>query len=235
MNQEQEKESAMSKLVSNLLVLAALAGSIPAFAVDGVVLINQASVTAAGGFPFKITESGSYKLSGSLVVPAGTDGIDIQANDVTLDLNGFSISGPIVCEGTNCGAPLSRAVSGVSALVFGTTIRNGHVRGFSRGVKLFEGLVEEMHISNNVIDGIEANDSVVRRNDVSQNGGIGIQCFNCVVAENASTLNAGSGFNLGGGGVFSGNTMKSSLGQRLEITQLVVSSNNNSCDGSPCL
>jgi hypothetical protein len=106
----------MSKLVSNLLVLAALAGSVPAFAVDGVVLINQATVTAAGGFPFKITESGSYKLSGSLVAPAATDGIDIQANDVTLDLNGFSISGAIVCAGINCGTQPRTAVSGVSAL-----------------------------------------------------------------------------------------------------------------------
>ncbi len=127
----------MSKLVSNLLVLAALAGSIPAFAVDGVVLINQASVTAAGGFPFKITEAGSYKLPSSLVVPAETDGIDIQANDVSLDLNGFSISGAIVCDGTNCGTQPRTAVSGISALAIGITIRNGHVRGFSRGVKIF--------------------------------------------------------------------------------------------------
>ena len=32
-----------------------------AFAIDGVVLINQSTVTAAGGFPYMITKTGSYK------------------------------------------------------------------------------------------------------------------------------------------------------------------------------
>jgi hypothetical protein len=65
----------MSRLVYPLIVLAAVVGSIPAFAVDGATLINQASVMAAGGFPYKITQPGSYKLSGNLVVPAGTSEI----------------------------------------------------------------------------------------------------------------------------------------------------------------
>ena len=42
-----------------------------AFAVDGQVLINMSTVTAAGGFPYKITQAGSYKLSGNLTVPNG--------------------------------------------------------------------------------------------------------------------------------------------------------------------
>jgi hypothetical protein len=41
-----------------------------AFAVDGQVLIDQAAVMAAGGFPYKITSLGSYKLSGNISVPA---------------------------------------------------------------------------------------------------------------------------------------------------------------------
>jgi hypothetical protein len=65
----------------------------PAFAVDGVILINQATVMAAGGFPYKITQPGSYKLSGNLVVTTAiAEAIVISSDDVTLDLNGFSIS-----------------------------------------------------------------------------------------------------------------------------------------------
>jgi parallel beta-helix repeat protein len=65
----------------------------PAFAVDGVILINQATVMAAGGFPYKITRPGSYKLSGNLVVTTAiAEAIVISSDDVTLDLNGFSIS-----------------------------------------------------------------------------------------------------------------------------------------------
>jgi hypothetical protein len=52
------------------LICAALMFSAPAFAVDGVVLINQSTVMAAGGFPYKITQPGSYKLSGNLAVTA---------------------------------------------------------------------------------------------------------------------------------------------------------------------
>jgi hypothetical protein len=74
--------------------------SAPAFAVDGQVLINQSTVMAAGGFPYKITHPGSYKLSGNLVVPADVDGIDILTDNVTIDLNGFTISGPDTCTGS---------------------------------------------------------------------------------------------------------------------------------------
>src|SRR5579863_4016947 len=78
-----------------------------ALAVDGTVLINQSTITnglpgcpTGGHFPIVICQSGSYRLSGNLTVPANTDGIDINADNVTLDLNGFSILGPTVCSGS---------------------------------------------------------------------------------------------------------------------------------------
>jgi len=97
-----------------------VAASIPAFAVDGVVLINQSTVTAAGGFPYTISQPGSYKLSGNLTVPAGVNGIQIAASNVVLDLNGFSITG-------------SGSLSGIFSLsqVSGITIRNGNIVGFT--------------------------------------------------------------------------------------------------------
>jgi hypothetical protein len=71
-----------------------------AFAVDGVVLINQSTVMAAGGFPYVIMQPNSYKLSGNLTMnttPAGNlsgkdVAIAIASSGVTLDLNGFSIT-----------------------------------------------------------------------------------------------------------------------------------------------
>ena len=78
----------------NKLLLFVLSAGIPAalFAADGQVLINQSTVTAAGGFPYVISQPGSYKLSGNLNVPSGTNGIVIQSSAVTIDLNGFSIT-----------------------------------------------------------------------------------------------------------------------------------------------
>ena len=83
----------MSKRMSIVYILLTFLGTLPAFAVDGITLINQSTVMAAGGFPFSILQPGSYKLSGSLQVPAETTGIQIFASGVTLDLNGFSLTG----------------------------------------------------------------------------------------------------------------------------------------------
>src|SRR5438477_12305218 len=95
----------------SLTILTTLA--FPVYAVDGVVLINQNAALAGNvtpgdtpGFPVTISVSGSYKLSGNLTVPdANTSAIQISADYVTIDLNGFSIIGPTVCSGfpvTSC-------------------------------------------------------------------------------------------------------------------------------------
>jgi len=94
------------------------------FAADGQILINQATVTAAGGFPYVISQPGSYKLSGNLVVPANTDGIHLLASNVTLDLNGFSITAPVAQ--TVFPTAGIRDPNGATAI----TIRNGTIRGF---------------------------------------------------------------------------------------------------------
>ena len=67
-----------------------------------VVMIDQRTALAgkvtagdAAGFPVTISESGSYRLNSNLVVTSpATTVIEITANDVTLDLAGFSIIGP---------------------------------------------------------------------------------------------------------------------------------------------
>jgi hypothetical protein len=103
------------------LVLAATILSSNAYAVDGVVLINQSTVMAAGGFPYLISQPGSYKLTGNLIVDAGKNGIEISASNVFLDLNGFDIG----CGGA---MPTHRVacISGIAA-VHDISIRNGTI------------------------------------------------------------------------------------------------------------
>ena len=99
-----------------------------AFAVDGVVLINQSTVMAAGGFPYTISQTGSYKLSGNLVAPDGVSGIQILASNVTLDLNGFNISGPPqTCSPSACGYFIGIRTPYPQT---GITVRNGTISGF---------------------------------------------------------------------------------------------------------
>src|ERR1700686_3824069 len=135
------------KTLLSLTVLAALA--CPVYAVDGVVLINQSSALAgnvtpgdAPGFPVTISVSGSYKLTGNLTVPdANTTGIQITADFVSIDLNGFSIIGPVVCSG---GSPVnscnpSGSAPGISSSNAGISVSNGIVRGVGAGISLSGG------------------------------------------------------------------------------------------------
>ncbi len=101
MNNRYHKRTCCQELIGPVaLSLLALVLARPAFAVDGVIEINQARATAGSvtagdtpGFPVSINATGSYRLTGDLNVPAGLDGIDVNSDDVTLDLNGFNIVG----------------------------------------------------------------------------------------------------------------------------------------------
>src|SRR2546423_9959248 len=101
--------------IASLLVGAALFGGVamPAWAVDGVILIDQnkamtGNVTPGDtpGFPVTISLPGSYRLASNLTVPdSDTTAIRITAANVTLDLNGFAILGPTTCSRTGSPPP----------------------------------------------------------------------------------------------------------------------------------
>src|SRR5581483_85762 len=128
-----------------IIAIAALASSgIAASALDGEVLITQSVATAGGvtpgddpGFPVTISRSGKYKLSGNLNVPAGTDAFVITADNVTLDLNGFRMSG---------------GRFGVNAAgADGLTVMNGTIANFhSHGIRARSfAIIQDMQITNN--------------------------------------------------------------------------------------
>jgi nitrous oxidase accessory protein NosD len=225
----------MLRTVVAVLICAALMFAAPAFAVDGVVLINQSTVLAAGGFPYKITQPGSYKLSGNLVVPANVDGIDILADGVTVDLNGFRISGPGTCTGEGAGIScVSLSGTGISGSSTDVTIRNGSIVGFSYGIYLLSGsssLVEEIHASGNAY-GIIARDAVIRRNITSSNVNDGIYATYSTITENVSNFNGGYGLVLYRG-VYGSNTFESN-GFNPPVAGSGVPQNNNDCNGITC-
>jgi hypothetical protein len=115
-----------------------------AHAVDGALEINQTCATTTGcfagdaaGFPVTIGESGSYRLTSNLrtafsgTSAANTDMIQIDTDDVSLDLNGFTIS----CRRNTI--PLSTCAAGsgvgVGIRLDGQNIRiaGGTVRGLA--------------------------------------------------------------------------------------------------------
>jgi len=189
-------------------------------AVDGVVLIDQShalsgNVTSGDtpGFPVTISQSGSYRLSGNLTVTDfNTTAIQITADFVTLDLNGFSIVGPAFCTNgpaTTCPA-LGKGI-GVQAggdQKFGPSgvrVLNGSVRGMDLGV-LMTGdgsFVEKVTAHNNAGGGMSVAGSVIE-SAATHNGSFGILAT--TVRDCTSVQNFGDGIILDtSGGVATGN------------------------------
>lgn len=80
------------------------------------------SLGASGSAMHAIFSSGSYYLTGNLIVPAGSIGIQVSADNVTIDLNGFSILG------SGSGAS-SNGINVPSARRY-LTIKNGVISNF---------------------------------------------------------------------------------------------------------
>jgi hypothetical protein len=159
-----------------------------AMAVDGTVLINQSTITngltgcpTGGHFPIIICQSGSYRLSGNVTLPdAVTDAIDITADNVTIDLNGFTILGPTVCSGSPliCNLDNSRGTgNGIFSSNANIVVMNGQIKGMGNGISLLgpRSRVQNVQATSNANNGIlVADNSLVASCTVSSNGGTGI-------------------------------------------------------------
>ena len=184
-----------------VLLVGFLAG--PVLAVDGVIEINQAKVKAGGVtasdtplFPVTIDHSGSYRLTSDLDVtdatarPGGASAADavainVTADYVTIDLNGFSIIGPAVCTGTppmrtctptGAGSGIN---DGTGSGAIHTTVLNGTVHGMGfAGISLGPGKearIERVHAAGNGSVGIAVGEgATVTGCTSSRNSGGGI-------------------------------------------------------------
>ncbi len=76
--------------------------------------------TPISSAPFVLGASGSYYLTGNLTVATGT-AITIAADNVTLDLNGFTIS--------STASPAAGNAVTITGVRRNVTVRNGHIRG----------------------------------------------------------------------------------------------------------
>ena len=156
--------------------------------------------TGNGAYHFIINQAGSYYLSGNLGVTKN-NGIQINAEGVTLDLNGFEISRASGSGGNGIEIPNTRHRA---------SVRNGSIRGFGNGVMSlnagseargcsFQNLSVSGCISGGIIAGIGAVLDSCRASDNSGSAAIsagdGSSLTNCTVSNNTTTL----GIDAGGG------------------------------------
>lgn len=93
----------------------------------------------APGFPISINRPGSYRLTGAITTAAANEiAVEVNARDVTLDLAGFTIKGPVTCSATPNPASITcLPATGVGVLVSSggsLTLHSGSIRGFGVGV-----------------------------------------------------------------------------------------------------
>ncbi len=193
--------------ISSLLILA---HSAEVLAVDGVIEINQVRAQAGAvtpgdtpGFPVTISRSGSYRLTGNLNVNQ-QNAIVITADNVSVDLNGFSIIGTTVCsgQGSDISCSPTSFTQGVRSSNNNTTVRNGAVSGMGNsGVSLRgqNNIVENIHATSNGGDGIFAGQTcVVTHSTAARNGGDGIETGDyCTIDNNSANNNDESGISTG--------------------------------------
>lgn len=165
-----------------------------------------------GGFPVTIAEPGSYRLAGNLDVtgentPEDVTAIRIDVSNVTLDLKGFNIRGPVSCTGTpvsSC-SPSGGMGNGVEVVpgAVAVAVRNGTVRGMGRtgvrcgGTSFARCLFEDLRVTENGAEGllVITNDGsgLVRNVTAYRNGGRGIDVQNSVLVDCQATENETTG------------------------------------------
>ncbi len=164
--------------------------------------INATTTPGTSTAVYRITNRGSYYLTGNVNGVTAKYGIEIASNNVTVDLMGFTLLGiPGTLDGIH------------SQFNSGVIIRNGIVNAFGGdGIDLrntnsfsYASLIENIISINHTGVGIITNESSIVRNCVaSDNDGDGISVWASSLVEGcSSTRNTGNGITTTDGSIVS--------------------------------
>lgn len=203
----------------------------PLTEVEPRVAINSTNTPGDANSAFKITKSGSYYLAQDFLILGIFDdvhAIEIAANNVTIDLNGFKLTG------------LSGALSGIvsdGGNYRDIVIRNGTINSFEYGIKLDQNdgndvVVENMQVFDNNASGILITSGHVRNCIVKNNGSIGVAISLDGIVEGCSVIDNNShGIDVDSGSIVRDCIVRSNFndgiqaGARCVIRDNVISDN----------
>ena len=145
-------------------------------------------------FPITISQPGSYYFTGNITGVLGKDGILINADNVTLDLNGFTLTTD----------ERIAATVGITDNSIGRTnliVRNGIVRDWAKGVETpssKNSTYEDLTVTDNRGDGMTiGSGSNLRRVTARNNGNIGLRIMQ--IANTWGSIVEDSNFSGNGG------------------------------------
>jgi parallel beta-helix repeat protein len=145
-----------------------------------------------GVLPFEITTPGAYYVTGNLKGVSAKDGITISADNVTIDLSGFSLTG---------GADTLAAIK-VSASFQGITVTHGSIIGWQKGIAATTAArarFENLSISSCTGNGLESGAATtIIQCDVSGTGGDGVNVgASSAIRESTAARATGNGIVVG--------------------------------------
>jgi hypothetical protein len=180
-----------------LALLATLAGIVDAGPLDppgppGPTDSVRLPGTPISSLPFTISQSGSYYVTRNLSAPGDVDGITVAADNVTIDLMGFTVSGPAGNDG--------RGGIAESGSRYSVKVRNGVLRDWGWGIKMSTSgavSVEDMRILQNgvgiavgtggVLAGLVVRDNSIGGVEVYQYpNGYGTEIRDSVISKNGN-------------------------------------------------
>lgn len=166
--------------------------------VEARIPINAVNTPGDASATFIISAPGSYYLTGNFAGESGKNGIFVNADNVTIDLNGFTMTGP----GTNSAITMPFPPTTPE----NTTVRNGSITNWGFAVVLRErARVEGLTVIRNVSDGLSTgNGSLIVDCIVSNNGQNGIGAGSgSVIRSTLASNNIGFGIAVANGSVLS--------------------------------
>jgi hypothetical protein len=174
--------------------------------------------------PCLISNSGAYYITTNLTGTAGTNGITVAANDVSLDLSGFAligVSGSL--DGIRVGLTGSDTYTNIA--VFNGTIRNWDQNGFNSAYSCYNARFERLQVAynkggglvgylfclfrdcqaiTNSSSGLTGYNSIFESCNTVGNSGDGIYASGGRVINCSSSYNAGAGVRAFNGGMATG-------------------------------
>jgi hypothetical protein len=159
------------------------------------IAINATNTPGDFNSIFRITQPGSYYLTGNINGVTGKHGIEIAASGVTIDLNGFDL----------VGLPALGTFDGITAGIANLkniTIRNGSVRDWGddgvdlRGFVATIATLSDLRVSGNTGDGFAVHDETSFTNCIAISNGANGFLINesSIIRDCVATRNTGSGF-----------------------------------------
>ncbi len=222
-----------------------------AIAGDGVRYLRNTSL-----LPIVISRSGTYRLKSDLVATnPDVSVIRIEADDVTIDLNGFAIRGPAVCDGMGINVECTGTGGGVGIMsepggprLRAVRVINGSIRGVGstgiygaaiwdiENVRLVsngqngldvrgQGQILGVNAHANYRSGIVSEGVQVKDSDSSHNRFSGIEVVDANVTNCVAASNGASGISADGAVVLGSNVVLANLGQGIEARGSVVVNN----------